>query len=184
VYLYSQDENSAYQAADRMVLARVPQEKITEPAAYEYFTGFHDGQPRWSHTIADRGAVFTHPARCYRSGISYNPFIKRYLWCQILPPYPGERGPRFEGGFGIYEAPEPWGPWRTVFFTPRWDTGPGETASLPPRLDGAGWQRMASLLRGGLLLGSPPEIPPGESPGALTRLYRPSRGMQQYPHLN
>ncbi|MDX9754445.1 MAG: serine hydrolase, partial [bacterium] len=36
VYLYSQDENSAYQAADRMVLARVPQEKITEPAAYEY----------------------------------------------------------------------------------------------------------------------------------------------------
>ena len=25
--------------------------------------------------------------------------------------------PRFGGGFGIYEAPEPWGPWSTVFFT-------------------------------------------------------------------
>jgi len=39
----------------------------------------------------------------------------------------------FAGGFGIYDAPEPWGPWTTVFFTPRWDTGPGETSSLPTK---------------------------------------------------
>jgi CubicO group peptidase (beta-lactamase class C family) len=28
--------------------------------------------------------------------------------------------------------PEPWGPWRTVFFTNEWDVGPGETSSFPP----------------------------------------------------
>jgi hypothetical protein len=55
--------------------------------------------------------------------------LKRYLWCQILP---GE-APRFEGGFGIYDAPEPWGPWTTAFFTERWDVGPGETSSIPPK---------------------------------------------------
>jgi hypothetical protein len=41
------------------------------------------------------------------------------------------QGPRFQGGFGIYDAPEPWGPWTTVFFTPDWDVGPGETSSFP-----------------------------------------------------
>jgi hypothetical protein len=40
---------------------------------------------------------------------------------------------RFEGGFGIYDAPEPWGPWTTVFFTEKWDVGPGETASFPTK---------------------------------------------------
>ena len=38
---------------------------------------------------------------------------------------------RLKGGFGIYSAPEPWGPWSTVYFTEEWDVGPGETSSLP-----------------------------------------------------
>jgi hypothetical protein len=40
---------------------------------------------------------------------------------------------RFQGGFGIYDAPEPWGPWTTVFYTPAWDVGPGETNSFPTK---------------------------------------------------
>ena len=40
---------------------------------------------------------------------------------------------RFAGGFGIYDAPEPWGPWTTIFHTEAWDVGPGETSSLPPK---------------------------------------------------
>ncbi len=55
--------------------------------------------------------------------------MKRYLWCQILP---GE-DPRFRGGFGIYDAPEPWGPWSTAYFTETWDVGPGETSSFPTK---------------------------------------------------
>jgi hypothetical protein len=134
VYLYSHDANDAYTPADRMVMARVPKSRMRDPAAYEYFAGM-DGRtrPRWSHCPEDRQAVFTHPARCYRSGISYNSGLKRYVWCQIHPDSDDPRGPRFCGGFGIYEAPEPWGPWRTVYFTVRWDMGPGETACLPPK---------------------------------------------------
>ncbi len=59
--------------------------------------------------------------------------LKRYSWCQIHPDSPHPQGPRFEGGFGIYEAPEPWGPWHTVYFFRRWDVGPGETASFPSK---------------------------------------------------
>jgi hypothetical protein len=50
-----------------------------------------------------------------------------------LPSSKHPQGPRFRGGFGIYDAPEPWGPWTTVFFTTDWDVGPGETSSFPTK---------------------------------------------------
>jgi hypothetical protein len=53
---------------------------------------------------------------------------------QIIPGTEGQKADtRFEGGFAIYDAPEPWGPWTTVYFTEKWDVGPGETASFPTK---------------------------------------------------
>jgi CubicO group peptidase (beta-lactamase class C family) len=130
VYIYSHDSDSAYRAADRMVLARVPKGRLADRGAYEFFKGLGEGgQPLWTADIAQRGAVFDHPGSCYRSAISYDPGLKRYLWCQTLPG--GDA--RFRGGFGIYDAPEPWGPWTTAYSTEEWDVGPGETSSFPTR---------------------------------------------------
>jgi CubicO group peptidase (beta-lactamase class C family) len=135
VYVYSPDAESAYQPADRMVLARVPKGKITERSAYEFFKGLDEKQqPFWSKEVGDRDAVFPHRGRCYRSGVTFNAGLRRYLWVQILPGTEGKKtDTRFEGGFAVYDAPEPWGPWTTVFFTEKWDVGPGETASFPTR---------------------------------------------------
>jgi CubicO group peptidase (beta-lactamase class C family) len=134
VYLYSHDDDSAYEAADRMVMARVPKDRIREQDAYTFFKGLDaGGRPLWTGDIRDRGAVFVNPGRCWRSGISYNAGLERYLWCQILPQSADPRGPRYQGGFGVYEAPEPWGPWRTAYYTEAWDMGPGETSSFPPK---------------------------------------------------
>ena len=45
VYIYSHDSDSAYQPADRVVLARVPKDRIRDRAAYEFFTGLDaDGE--------------------------------------------------------------------------------------------------------------------------------------------
>jgi CubicO group peptidase (beta-lactamase class C family) len=130
VYVYSPDGDSAYRAADRMVLARVAKAKIAERGAYEFFRGLGPaGMPLWTKDMADRRAVFSHPGGCYRSGISYDAGLRRYLWCQTLPG--GDA--RFRGGFGIYDAPEPWGPWTTVSFIEEWDVGPGETCSFPTK---------------------------------------------------
>lgn len=134
VYIYSHDEKDAYKPADQMVLARVAKNKILDRKAYEFFkTIDNQGEPVWSKDIAERGAVFTHSAMCYRSGISYNSGLKHYLWCQIHPETNHPQGSRFQGGFGIYEAPEPWGPWYTVYYTKNWDVGPGDTSSLPTK---------------------------------------------------
>jgi CubicO group peptidase (beta-lactamase class C family) len=134
VYVYSTDSDSAYVPSDRMVLARVPKDRLRDRAAYEFFVKLDDaGQPVWSKQIDERGAAFTHPGRCYRSGVTYNAPLQRYLWCQVHPESTDSRGPRFQGGFGVYDAPEPWGPWTTVYFTNAWDVGPGDTNSFPTK---------------------------------------------------
>ena len=87
-----------------------------------------EGVPLWTGDVAGRRSVFDHPGGCCRSAISYDAGLKRYLWCQTLP---GDA--RFRGGFGVYDAPEPWGPWTTAYFAEDWDVGPGETSSLPTK---------------------------------------------------
>jgi CubicO group peptidase (beta-lactamase class C family) len=134
VYIYSNDSDNAYDPGDRFVMARVPKDRIRDQNAYEFFKDLDDSaRPIWTKDVGERGAVFTNPGKCYRSGISYNAGLKRYLWCQVLPASEDSRGPRFQGGFGVYDAPQPWGPWTTVFYTESWDIGPGETSSFPTR---------------------------------------------------
>lgn len=139
VYIYSPDAEDAYTPADRMVLARVSKGRLRDRNTYQFFVKIDtEGTPAWTHDISQRGAVFTNPGRCYRSGITYNPGVKRYLWVQTLAPkelrHDGKHGDlRFEGGLAVFDAPEPWGPWTTVSYEERWDVGPGETASFPSK---------------------------------------------------
>jgi hypothetical protein len=117
-----------------MILMRVPQDEIGRRQAYEFFAGLNgQGQPRWSADVADRAAVFENPGRCCRSTVSCNAPLKRYLWWQQLTNAPRESETRFGGGFSLYEAPEPWGPWRCVYHTEHWDVGPGETGCIPTK---------------------------------------------------
>jgi CubicO group peptidase (beta-lactamase class C family) len=132
VYVYSQDAETAYDAADAMVMARVPKGKIRNRAAYEFFKGLDEsGRPGWTKDVHRRKPVFVNPGKCYRQQVSYNAGLRRYLWCQVLPTSRHAQGPRFQGGFGVYDAAEPWGPWTTAFYAEEWDAGPGETNSFP-----------------------------------------------------
>ncbi len=134
VYIYSQDHPTAYRVVDHMVLARVSKNSIKDWRSYEYFAGFgqKDG-PKWSADVRQREPVFVNPGKCYRSGITYNKGLGKYLWCQIIPLAGDEEGPRFDGGLGIFASSQPWGPWETIFYTRKWDVGPGETASFPTK---------------------------------------------------
>jgi hypothetical protein len=144
VYVYSHDSDSAYLRADRMVLARADKSRLRDRKAYEFFVRLDaEGQPVWDRNLAVRGAVFENPGRCYRSSISFHPQHQRYLWCQT-----GDGDDtRFAGGLAIYDGPEPWGPWTSVYYSDRWDVGPGETSSIPPRWlepDGRGFHLVFS----------------------------------------
>ena len=130
VYIYSHDSDDAYMPADRMVLARVPKGRIRDRDAYEFFEG------RDARNQADLDRRHRPPrrrlhaqGRCYRSGHQ----LQRGAEAVPLVPDPARRRPAFRGGFGIYDAPEPWGPWTTAFFTETWDVGPGETSCFPTK---------------------------------------------------
>ncbi|MEX2263855.1 MAG: serine hydrolase [Bryobacteraceae bacterium] len=147
VYIYSPDHDSAYEQASGIVMARVDKARMRERAAYEFFKGLNTkGQPLWTPNIEERKQVFSNPpAGVYRTQISYNAGIKRYLMNQILI---GSDHVRFQGGFGVYDAPEPWGPWTTVYFTPTWDVGPGENQHFPPKWMSAGGKTMHLIFSG------------------------------------
>jgi CubicO group peptidase (beta-lactamase class C family) len=135
-YIYSNDEASAYKNSDHFVLARVPGDQVKNWRKYEFFSGFDgNSNPKWTEDIRKREPVFTNPGRCYRSGITYNKALKKYLWCQTiqLSDIGKKVDVRFKGGLGIFESENPWGPWKTVFYTRDWDIGPGETSSIPTK---------------------------------------------------
>ena len=103
-----------------MVMARVHRQSIRERDAYEFFHKLNEQrEPVFVKDIEQRGAIFSHRGNCYRSGLTYNAGLKRYLWCQTLPASTDSRGPRFEGGFGIYDASGAVGPMDDrVLYTP------------------------------------------------------------------
>lgn len=132
VYTYSNDNPSAYRNADQFILMRAPRDQLLEESAYEYFAGLDATTPIWSRDRNDRRSVFTHKNRCRRSGVSFNQPLGRYLWWQQHSD--ANADDRFEpGGFGVYEAPTPWGPWRTVFYTTKWDMPVGDTGHFPTK---------------------------------------------------
>lgn len=56
VYVYSLDGATAYEPADRMVLGRVPKDRLIDRAAYQFFVKVDaQGQAMWSNDIARRG---------------------------------------------------------------------------------------------------------------------------------
>jgi hypothetical protein len=125
VYTYSSDGPSAYESYDGIVLARVPKDKITERSAYEFFRGADPaGKPLWTPNLADRKSVFTYAGRCQRADVIYDAGIKRYLMAL---------GFDHESGWGIFDAPEPWGPWTTAFCTDRWDVPGTHGYRLPTK---------------------------------------------------
>jgi hypothetical protein len=112
VYGYSERVRNIIQPD--IVMFRVPKTRITDRSAYEFFTGLdHDGHARWTADITKMQPVFSD-----RNGISwgmqamYHPRSKRYLLTV--------RRDDSSSAWGIFDAPEPWGPWTTVAYYDSW----------------------------------------------------------------
>jgi hypothetical protein len=133
-YVVAHDNPSAYAAADRFVLMRVPVASILVQNAYEFFSGTVS-QPAWVSFAnrANRTAIFSHKGRCARNGMTYNGARGRYYWWQQIPVTKFHPGNGLFGGFGIYSAPNPWGPWIPVYYNEKWDVGPGERGEFPTK---------------------------------------------------
>ena len=140
VYVYSQDGPNAYEPSDGLVLARVPKGRILQRKAYEFFSHLDaSGAPVWTRDIRQRGPVFTFPGHCQRVGAVYNPFCRRYLL---------SLGFDHAGGWGIFDAQKPWGPWSTAFFTRDWGLGNTHDYRLPSKWISDGGKKMVLVFSG------------------------------------
>jgi hypothetical protein len=99
-------------------LSRVPKDRILEREAYEFFAG-RDGQnaARWSADLGEKRSVFADAGNGvgWNLSVSYNAGLRRYILCT-------QHTAIAEGNLGIFDAPEPWGPWTTVAFESGWGT--------------------------------------------------------------
>jgi hypothetical protein len=106
------------QRPGRIDLARVPRDRMRDRDAWEFFERPDDrGKPVWTRDLAQRGPVFRDDNGVgWCISVSYNAGLKRYLLCS-------EHTETHRGKLGIFDAPEPWGPWTTVVYYDDWGQG-------------------------------------------------------------
>jgi len=98
-----------HETPGRIDLARVPKDRLLEQAAYEWFAGLDGaGRPQWSADMKARAHVFKDSNGIKVVSVCRQPSPGRYL----LAYNPKDN----RGNFGLFEAPEPWGPWRNVAY--------------------------------------------------------------------
>jgi hypothetical protein len=114
VYSYARDLTDPTQ----IILARVSTAQIMDRRAYEFFAGMDaEGRPVWVSDVAKRQPVFTDANGIgWGVRVVYNAGIRRYL----LTVFHGSASEHGDGSWGIFDAPEPWGPWTTIAYYNNW----------------------------------------------------------------
>jgi hypothetical protein len=124
VYVASQANDSAYGYSPDIVLARVDKEAIMERGQYTFFGGMiEDGHPIWVRDIAKRKPIFTDPKGTQRIAITYNAGLGRYI---LTSSHLTGKRATHTAALGVFEAPQPWGPWSTVYYNDHWSVKDGK----------------------------------------------------------
>jgi len=98
-------------------LARVHKGEILNRDAYSFFAGMQGEEPIWTKEIDERKPVFENPDGVgWCINVSYNEGLERYILTT-------EHTETHRGNFSIFDAPEPWGPWTTVYYESKWGEG-------------------------------------------------------------
>jgi len=99
-------------------LARVPTSRILDRSAWEFFKGTDaGGKPVWTDVLPERRGAFEDSNGVgWCLSVSYNAGLKRYMLCT-------EHTETHRGKLGIFDAPQPWGPWTTVAYYDNWADG-------------------------------------------------------------
>ena len=125
VYIVSQANDSAYDYSPDIVLARVAKDDVTDRSRYEFFAGLGGhGQPTWSPHIELRKPIFTDPNGVQRIAITYNAPLGRYFLTTSHRPQGSQA--THTAALGVFDAPEPWGPWTTVYYSDHWSVSDGK----------------------------------------------------------
>ena len=120
VYVVSQAGNDAYAFDQDIVMARVARERVRDRGVYEFYVrSSAGGYPRWSPDIDRRRPIFSDPRGTQRIAMAHNRALERYL---LTTAHDDGSGATHTPALGVFDAPEPWGPWTTVYYSDTWSS--------------------------------------------------------------
>jgi hypothetical protein len=97
----------------------VPKAQVAQREAYGFYAGGEADAPRWSPDMADRRPIFSDPKGVQRVGLTHNAALKRYL---LVSAHRDGSGAVHTPALGVFDAPEPWGPWTTLYYSDTWSS--------------------------------------------------------------
>ncbi len=151
LYVASQANDSAYGYSPDIVMARVKTDSVMDRQRYDFFAGLDKkGNPVWSRNIAERKPIFTDPKGTQRIAITYNAAHGRYI---LATSHLTGKKATHTAALGVFEAPEPWGPWSTVYYDDHWSVKDGQDCRtyhhrFPPKWISADGRTMWLLYSG------------------------------------
>jgi len=100
-----------------LYLSRVPKSQIMTKSSYRYFAGLDgSGNATWTSDPWQKRSIFyDSSALGWGAMISYVPGLNRYL-LTVSHNFAGGTYGRADGSWGLFDAPNPWGPWTTVAY--------------------------------------------------------------------
>lgn len=119
VYIVSQANDSAYDYSPDIVMSRIHKDRVSDISCYEFFAGLDsNSSPIWSSDITELEPIFVDPKGTQRISMTYNTALKRYIL--TTSHRPTDSNATHTGALGVFDAPEPWGPWTTVYYDENW----------------------------------------------------------------
>jgi hypothetical protein len=110
-------------------MGRAPRKRLQDRPTYEFLSGMDRERPVWTAAPGKLHPVFVDTNRTGDlASVVYVPGLRRYLLTTF------HQGP---GQLGIFDGPQPWGPWTTVAYYEHWGQmgagGEGLTCSFPQK---------------------------------------------------
>ncbi len=135
VYAYfpydMEDGQSYWENNDALLLGRVHRDNILDRDKWEFYASESPALPVWCARSEDAVPVFCYPKMTGANHVVYNAGIQRYIMGNYsfideeLYPRPIHQMGYPESSISqltLYEAPEPWGPWRLFYRDDDWGT--------------------------------------------------------------
>ena len=131
-FVYAVSNDGTWNNGNFLSLRRCPRQRIgnLNVLDWEMFAGLDAaGEPKWSKMSSTNDAtggfasIFQHRGYTSMAGIQYVPAIKRFILMEwAFDNLDQEYKPAFSRStLMLYEAPNPWGPWRLFHLEPDWN---------------------------------------------------------------
>jgi len=151
LYIYSPEGAHAH----KLLLARVPKDKLGFRNAWEYFVKYQDSQPVWTSDIRKRGYAHIYPEKS-RDGncFGWYSWVPSVVWNEGLGLYIMVNGGTYggsnmtssdkdyysswmhtqTGSLGFWYSKNPYGPWHQFYCTEYWTVDDSKNRTYQPSL--------------------------------------------------